>query len=297
MAAAILGAALGSASGALAFQQAAPTPPKTTGQTTGQGAPPAAGAPVAQPPRPTPDELSGLSAIQNELDPDRSIQLADDFVKKYPESLLLGWIYFFQGNSYQQKNQIDKMQECHKKAVENFRKSLGLDGDNLSNLMIAASLMPQPSYLPQGDMDKSKQLSDAEGYATHALGLLDTLQKTPNETDDQFKVQKDDYQRKMHGSLAMNHLERASMGLGGMDPQELGKSEAEYKLAVDGADKPNPEYVFRLAEVYMHEKKVDEAIDTFTKAETLEPAYKPFADPNIEQLKKLKGPTKPAGTP
>src|SRR5438067_9073182 len=101
----------------------------------------------------------------------------------------------------------------------------------------------------------------------------------------------------MHCSLAMIHLERASMGLGGMDPQELAKSEQEYKSAVDGTDKPNPEYVFRLGEVYMHEKKVDDAIDAFTKAETLEPQYKPFADPNIEQLKKLKGPTKPAGTP
>src|SRR5438477_625767 len=195
LAAVFLGAALGTASGAVAFQQATPTPPKTTGQTTGQGAPTGPGAATPQPPRPTADELSGLSAIQNELDPDRAIQLGDDFVKKFPESLLLGWVYFFQGNSYQQKGQADKMQECHKKAIENFKKSLTLDGNNLSNLMIAASLLPQPAYLPASDMDKSKQLSDAEGFANHALELLDTMQKQPTETDEQLQAQKDDYQR------------------------------------------------------------------------------------------------------
>ncbi|PYV14546.1 MAG: hypothetical protein DMG21_17865, partial [Acidobacteria bacterium] len=153
--------------------------------------------------------MNGLSAIQNELDPDRQIQLAEDFQKKFPESLLLGWIYFFEGNAYQQKNQADKVTEYHKKAIENFDKGLKADGNNLSNLLIAASLMPQPGYLPQGEMEKAKQLTDAEGYATHALELLDQLQKQGTETDDDLKKRKDDYQRKMHGSLAMIHLERA----------------------------------------------------------------------------------------
>jgi len=276
----LLWAALSSAGGARPFQQAKPDAQKTTGQAE---TPP-------QTPKPSAEEMKDFQAIENELDQDRSIQMTEDFQKKYPQSTLMGWVLFFEGQDYLRKNQGDK-------AVEYCVKSVKADANNLGSLMIVASLMPQPAYISKNEMEKAKQLTEGEGYATHALEIIEQIQKQPNEADDAFKARKDDYQRKMHGSLGLIHLERATMGLGGMDPQELAKSEKEYKSAVDGIDKPNPEYVFRLGEVYMHEKKMDEAIDAFTKAETLEPAYKPFADPDLEQLKKQKGAAKPAGNP
>ena len=118
--------------------------------------------------------------MANELDPDRAIQLAQDFEKKFPNSPVLSEAYAFAAVAYARKDEMAQ-------AVEYGEKSLKSNPQNVKALLLLAPLLPQPQLLRSGDLDKEKKLADAESYAKRALPLIEQLPKQPNETDDQFR--------------------------------------------------------------------------------------------------------------
>lgn len=231
----------------------------------------------------TPDEINAIKAIQSELDPDRAIQLAQDFEKKYPDSPYLFTVYTLEANGYEQKNQVDK-------AIDALEKSLKLKPDNLMSLIMMADLLPTPQDLQNAsDAEKDKKLTEAEQDGTKALQLIEQLPKQPNQTDEQLANNKAQLASEVHGAMGMVHLERATMGLQGMDMAELGKAEAEYKLAVAVPNVP-PQTFYRLGEVFEHENKIDEAIDAFTKASQAAQGtpIQQLADQQVQRLKQKK---------
>jgi len=244
------------------------------------------GAPV------TKEQGDDFQALRNEastgLDPDRVIQLAADFEKKYPTSPMLSYADMFAASAFQLKGDVDK-------SIEYGEKSLKLKPDNLMTLIILASLLPTPQALKGNPADKDKKLTEAEKDANDALQIINQAPSTqfpkqPNETDDQLKKRKDALSSELHSALGMVHLERSSEGLQGPDKEELAKAEGEYKMATVTADKPNPQDYFRLGEAYSMDGKVDEAIDAFTKASQIGqggPIQK-YADDKVEELKKRK---------
>ncbi|MGH9433600.1 MAG: hypothetical protein ACRD3T_18880 [Terriglobia bacterium] len=275
-------------------QQAPPSlqqPNSQTGQQPAQGqkgqAPNGqAAAPAYQP---TPDEVTTAKAIQTELDPDRTIQLTQDFAKKYPKSFYLGNVYLFAANAYQQKNDVAK-------SIEYGEKSLQLEPNSVPTLVLLTTLLPQPQDMQGTDQDKANKLKETETDANKVLDLLKTLPKPPSATDDQFQKIKENITSEVHSSLGMDHEQRALMNLSGPDPAELGKAETEYKLAVAGPQANAQDY-YRLGEVYEMENKVGEAIDAFTKSGQLGQGtmMQTLADQKIQQLKAKKPqPTPPA---
>jgi tetratricopeptide (TPR) repeat protein len=149
--------------------------------------------------------------------------------------------------------------------------------------------------------EKEKYLNEAEGYAQHALKLLpdpNVLPKQAAETDVQYTKRKDTAASVAHASLGMIHLQRARLGLTGLDKGELEASEKEFTQAVTMTDHPAGEDYFRLGEAFSLDGKVDQAIEAFTKA-SADPQIKPFADPRIQELKKRQAaqPATPAPKP
>jgi tetratricopeptide (TPR) repeat protein len=255
------------------------------GQPGQQGQP---GAPAA--PQVTKQESDDFNALRSEastgLDPDRVIQLAADFEKKYPSSAMLSYAEMFAAAAYQQKGDVEK-------SIEYGEKSIKLKPDNLMSLIILADLLPTPQALKAASAtDKDKRLAEAEKNANDALQMIASPQfpKQPNETDEQLKKRKDAVSSDLHSALGMVHLQRSSEGLTGPDKEELGKAEQEYKTATATADKPNPQDYFRLGEAYSMDGKVDEAIDAFTKASQAGQGgpMQTYADQKIEELKKRK---------
>lgn len=240
----------------------------------------------------TPQEGRDIQAIQNELDPDRQIQMVGDFEKKFPNSSLLTYVYFFAANAYQQKGQIEQV-------VEYGEKSLKLKADNLLSLIIMADMLPQPQNLRGNQVDKANKLSQAETYANEALQLIEQLPKQPNEADEQFQKRKASLSAEPHSALGMVHLERSSMALEAPDPTELAKASEEYKKAVSLAERPNPQDYYRMGEAYALLKDADQAIEAFSKASELGQGtvLKTYADQRIEDLKKKKAQAKPAAKP
>jgi len=240
----------------------------------------------------TPEEGREMQAIQNELDPDRAIQLVKDFEQKYPNSSILTWAYTFAANAYQQKGDIQHV-------VEYGEKSLKLKNDNLLSLIIMAAMLPQPQMLKGGDVDKEKKLAEAETYANQALQLIEQLPKQPNETEEAFQQRKAQLRREPHSALGMIHLERSSLALEGPDKDELAKAEQEYQMAVSMGERPNSQDYFRLGETRALLQNWDGAIEAFSKASELGQGtvIKTYADQRIEEIKKKKAQAPATPTP
>ena len=100
------------------------------------------------------EESRPFSVILSELDPDKSIKLVDDFAKRYPDSPLLSMVYSFGANAYQQKGDVEKV-------VAYTGKSLRLNPDNLTSLILRIEMLPMPQYLRSHAADKTRILQEA----------------------------------------------------------------------------------------------------------------------------------------
>jgi tetratricopeptide (TPR) repeat protein len=227
----------------------------------------------------SPEEAQAFQAVQNELDMDRKIQEANDFVTKYPDSSWVTYVYFLAQAASLQKGDLDG-------ALTYGEKSLAANPDNLNALMLMAKFLPQPQVL-NNEINPEKKLAEAEQDAQKALELIGKLQKTPDETEETFTRRKGSYLEAIHSGLGLVHLTRAQNSLAG-NPAELGKAEEEYKAAISIAADPDPQDYFRLGEVLARENKKDEAIQAFTKAGDLatdSPQLKALSEQQIAILK------------
>jgi tetratricopeptide (TPR) repeat protein len=230
----------------------------------------------------TPEETADFKALQTELDPDKMLALAEAFVQKHPQSNVLSYAYAYEANAYQMKGDVAKL-------VEFGEKSLELKKDNPMSLLLVAYAMSTPQFIKLHGADEEQQLTKAENYAQQAIQAVNALPKVGNESDADFAKRKATYIADVHADLGMIHLDRAQLGLMGLDKGELAKAETEYRLAVSNTDRADPSAYYRLGEACRLQDKWDDAMAAFTKASELgQGAVKQFADQQIELVKKAK---------
>lgn len=234
-------------------------------------------------------EIQALQAIQNELDPDKKIQLVNDFEKKYPNSSGIGFAYLQGAMASQQKGDVQRV-------VDYGERTLKVDANNPIALVLVATMLPEPQVLQGSELDREKKLSQAEEYANRAIKIVDQIPKQPNETDEQHQQTKGAVSGLAHSALGLVHLQRASMGLTGVDREELAKAEQDYKAAVTLSPRPDPRDYYRLGEAYTKDSKIDDAMAAFSKASELGEGteLKAMADAQVEKLKKSKSAAPPA---
>jgi tetratricopeptide (TPR) repeat protein len=232
-----------------------------------------------------PEETNDFNPIKTELDPDKAIALSEAFIQKHPKSQLVSYAYAFEANAYQMKGDVSKL-------VESGEKSIDLKKDNLMSLMLVAYAIPTPQYLKLHQSDEESELTKAENYAQEAIETVNHLPKPAAESDADYATRKAAYLADLHADLGMIHLDRAQLGLMGLDKGELAKAEQEYRLAVAGTDKPDPSAYFRMGEACRLQGKYDDAIAAFTKASQLWPDnMKKYADDEIALVKRMKAAT------
>ena len=227
-----------------------------------------------------PEEAADLSAVKNELDPDRKIARAEAYVAKYPNSQAATYAYSYEAEGYQTKGDLAR-------AVEVAEKSIVLKKDNLMSLLIAAYLIPQPQYLKLHQAGQEQELSRAEAYCYDAFKAIAGLQQSPSEQAADFARRIADYTAGVHGDLGMIHLDRSQMSPSGVDRNELAKAEDDYKQAISLSSHPDASIYYRLGEAYKFSGRNDDALAAFTKADELgQGVIKQFAEQQIERLRR-----------
>lgn len=229
-----------------------------------------------------PEESADFKALQTELDPDKAAALAEAFIQKHPNSQVLTYAYAFEANAYEMKGDVEKV-------VEYARRSVALKKDNVMSLLMLSYAIPTPQYVSKHQADEEKALAEAEGDVNQAIAAIQDLKKQANESDDDFAKRKAAYLAEVHADMGMVHLDRAQLGLMGLDKAELAKAEQEYKLSVTGVDHPDPSAYYRLGEACRLQEKYDDAIAAFTKASELgQGPVKQYADQQIAKVKEMK---------
>ena len=200
----------------------------------------------------SPAEALALQEIENQSDPNRRAQMADEFEKKFPSSPLLSYVYTAAAKAQQEKGNLDQ-------AIADARKSLKLDPDNTFSLILLALALPQPKELQGSANEVSERLKEAVADANRALTLLDKLKQRPDETDGQFHERK--------GSLAADaHF---ALGMAETQQDQYEEALAQYQLAISSTSTPTFRYYYRLAECYASVGQVSQAIEALQKASEL----------------------------
>lgn len=234
-------------------------------------------------------EATAYNKLKGERDPDTMIKDAESYVQQFPKSPLLAYIYAIEATAYQQKNDAANV-------LKFGEKSLNIDPKNLMSLLLVSEVLPQPQML-RGitEAQKVDRLTRAAQYAQQALQEINKLPKQAKETDAAYEKRKSQISSDVYSALGMVHLERATMGLVGMDQGELAKAAENYKMAIAKSSPPNPADYYRLGEAYVGEKKIDDAIDAFTKAGQLGEGtiIQQLAEERVQKLKASEATSQP----
>lgn len=193
----------------------------------------------------TPEEGKAVQAVLQALTPDDRISAADAFVVKFPQSTLRAAVLAAAAQSYQQKNDYEKM-------VVYGEQALQADPDDATKVqtsVLLAKVLAQ--HTREFDLDRDEKLAKVEKYANGALELLKTMAKpNPAISDEQWNAIKSDWAGDAHDALGMDQLVR----------KDYERAAAEFKTAVETAKDLDPTTEARLAAAYGKAGQYDEAI-------------------------------------
>src|SRR5246127_4995573 len=109
-----------------------------------------------------PEEESATKAVQQATDPNKKIQLAEEFLQKYPQSRYRPTMYQALVSSYFATQQVPKMLDAGEKEVE-------INPNDAPVLAVMGQALAR-TYNPKAP-DAAKQLEKAQLYSHSAVGI------------------------------------------------------------------------------------------------------------------------------
>lgn len=207
----------------------------TLAQAAKQGAP-------SGPQAKTLEEYDAYQKFWSTADPDQKIQLAEEFLKKFPDSDLKVFAYRKEMEAYQQKNDFERMKEFGEKI-------LTVDPGDVIALTLLATAIPERTL--ETDPDKERKLGVAEEYARRALAAIDKLEKPSAQySDPQWDQLRNQARSQAWGALGLVNLQR----------RNYAASEEAFQKATQLASDPDPVLWFRSSMALRFSKKYDEAL-------------------------------------
>lgn len=179
-------------------------------------------------------------------DPQKHLQMGEDFVKKYPTSKYTGDVYASMAGDCLALGEEDKLFADAQKAID-------FDPDNVSALSLMA--WAGARRIDPRAPDAADRYAKLENYAHHAITLLASMQKPAGIDDATFNAARND-------QLSLCHS-----GLGFMDflRQRYADTITELTLAVQLANSPDQVDYFILGAANERANHFDEAIAAFGK--------------------------------
>jgi tetratricopeptide (TPR) repeat protein len=217
----------------------------------------------------SPEEESASKAVQQASDPNKKIQLAEDFLQKYPQSRYRPTMYQALVSSYFVTQQVPKMLEVGEKEIE-------MNPTDAPVLAVMAQALAR-TYNAKAP-DAAKQLSKAEQYSKRAIEITPTLPKPESLTDEAFNNAKND-------TLVMAHS-----GLGLVYIREGKYSEAipelEQSVKADTHPEPDPVNYYLLGVADKQTSHYEAAAAAFSKCASVQSTLQAACKSNAENAKK-----------
>jgi tetratricopeptide (TPR) repeat protein len=205
-------------------------------------------------PKITKEEAQAFNAVQGEMDPQKRMTAADEFVTKFADSSLKPTILLMAAQAAAQKNDADKMVIYCERVLDSYPKPTPAMYPATQSLLMLANYYSTKTR--EFDLDKEEKLAKAEGYAKQALELTDKMEKpNPQITDDQWTAAKKDLTAQAHEALANVDMVR----------KNYDAAIGEYKVSIGDAATPEPSTQVRLANAYTEAGKYDDAIAILDK--------------------------------
>ncbi|MGA2742191.1 MAG: tetratricopeptide repeat protein [Bryobacteraceae bacterium] len=201
----------------------------------------------AQPKPKSSEEYEALKVMFGATTPDTRIAAAENVLTKFADTQFKAVALYFEAVAYDQKHDYEH-------TVVFGERTLEADPKYYEAMLLLAGVIAQ--HTKEFDLDREEKLAQVEKYAKGAIELIkDAPKPNPNITDDQWAGAKKDMASQAHTAL----------GMGAMARKKYDVAESEFKLAIEGADKPDPATMVRLGKVYSDDGKYDEAIAEYDK--------------------------------
>ncbi|MGE5647716.1 MAG: tetratricopeptide repeat protein [Acidobacteriota bacterium] len=228
------------------------------------------------------EEQKALQAVVMATTPDERITAGEEFITKFPKSDFRYLALFSEAQSFQAKNDYEKMVIYGERTLESDPD----DATKLQAQLLLATGIAQRTR--EFDLDREEKLGRVEKYANGALDMLKTIGKpNPNLPDDQWESFKGQMASQAHEALGLASLVRKN------NDQAI----SEFKAAVASSKDPDPAAEVRLAAAYNKAGKYDEAIpilDKLIAKPDLHPTIRQFAQAERARAIQAKGGAAPA---
>jgi tetratricopeptide (TPR) repeat protein len=217
----------------------------------------------------SPEEDSASKAVQQATDPNKRIQLAEDFLKKYPQSRYRGAMYQALVSGYFATQQVPKMLEAGEKEVE-------LNPNDAPVLAVMGQALAR-TYNAKAP-DAAKQLDKAEQYSRRAIEITPTLTKPENLTDEAFSNAKNDTLVMAHSGLGLVYIRRGKFS--------EAVPELEQSVKADSHPEPDPVNYYLLGVADKQTSHFEAAAAAFAKCATVQSTLQATCKSGAEDAKK-----------
>jgi tetratricopeptide (TPR) repeat protein len=220
-------------------------------------------------PAASPEEDSASKAVQQAAEPNKRIQLAEDFLQKYPQSRYRGAMYQALVSGYFATQQVPKMLDAGEKEV-------ALNPNDAPVLAVMGQALAR-TYNAKAP-DAAKQLDKAEQYSKRAIEITPTLTKPENLTDEAFSNAKNDTLVMAHSGLGLVYIRR----------QKFSEAipELEQSVKADSHPEPDPVNYYLLGVADKQTSHFEAAAAAFSKCATVQSTLQATCKSGAEDAKK-----------
>jgi tetratricopeptide (TPR) repeat protein len=220
-------------------------------------------------PAASPEEEAAFKAVQQATDPNKRIQLAEEFLQKYPQSRYRPSMYQSLVSGYFATQQVPKMLDAGEKEIE-------MNPNDAPVLAVMAQTLAR-TYNAKAP-DAAKQLDKAELYSKRAIEVTPTLPKPENLTDEAFTNAKNDTLVMAHGGLGLVYIRRGKFS--------EAIPELEQSVKADTHPDPDPVNYYLLGVADKQTSHFEAAAAAFSKCAAMPSSLQATCKSNAEDAKK-----------
>jgi tetratricopeptide (TPR) repeat protein len=217
------------------------------------------------------EEEAAYKAVQDATPADipKKIQLAEDFLQKYPQSRYRPVMYQTLVSGYFATQQIPKLLDAGDKEIE-------MNPNDAPVLAVVAQTIARAFNAKAPDAEK--QLEKAEEYSKRAIEVTPTLAKPPNMSDEAFVTAKNDTLGMAHSGLGLVYVRRAKYA--------EAIPELEQSIKVDTHAQSDPVNYYLLGLANDKTSHFDAAAMAFTKCAAIQSSLQATCKSGAEEVKK-----------